>query len=101
MISASDLSTLLPTSKAAALLDVRERAAYERGHIYRATSLPRRLLEARLPRLVTAPKTTIVVYDDGQVHGQVATLAAKTITAMGYTDVHVSPHALLPGIARP
>jgi rhodanese-related sulfurtransferase len=85
MITASDLSTLLETSKATALLDVRERAAYERGHIYRATSLPRRLLEARLPRLVTAPKTTIVVYDDGQV----ATLAAKTITAMGYTDVHI------------
>ena len=32
-----------------AVLDVRERAAYERGHIYWSTSLPRRLLETRLP----------------------------------------------------
>ena len=32
-----------------AVLDLRERAAYETGHIFRATNLPRRLLEFRLP----------------------------------------------------
>lgn len=63
MIKASDLATLLKTSTRHAVLDVRERAAHERGHIYRATSLPRRLLESRLPRLVTAPSTPIVLYD--------------------------------------
>ena len=86
MITTADLSTLLKSPARLALLDVRERAAYERGHIYRATSLPRRLLEARLPRLVTALKTPIVLYDDD---GRVARLAARTLEAMGYTDVRV------------
>ena len=86
MMKPSDLATLLKTSTGHALLDVRERATYERGHIYRATSVPRRLLEARLPRLVTALATPIVLYDDD---GAIAPLAAKTITAMGYTAVHV------------
>ena len=97
MITPSDLSAFLASGTRHALLDVRERAAYERGHIYRATSLPRRLLEARLPRLVTAPATPLVIYDDGQltatggqVHdGRVAALAATTLAAMGYTDVRV------------
>ena len=95
MITAADLATLLQSSSAHALLDVRERATYERGHIYRATSLPRRLLEARLPRLVTAPKTPIVLYDDGRHDGRpasggrLAPLAATTLAAMGYTDVRV------------
>jgi rhodanese-related sulfurtransferase len=97
MMKASDLSTFLETSTRHALLDVRERAAYERGHIYRATLLPRRLLESKLPRIVTAPATPIVLYDDGhltamggQVHdGALTALAAKTLAAMGYTDVRV------------
>jgi rhodanese-related sulfurtransferase len=107
MITAADLSTLLKTSSRHALLDVRERAAYERGHIYRATSLPRRLLESRVPRLVTARATPIVLYDDGHLtanhltamgghvhagqvqNGRLAPLAAKTLGAMGYTDVRV------------
>ncbi len=84
MMNASDLSTFLESSTRHALLDVRERAAYERGHIYRATSLPRRLLESRVPRLVTAPATPIVLYDDA---GALAGLAAATLAAMGYTDV--------------
>jgi rhodanese-related sulfurtransferase len=86
MINASDLSTLLSTGTSHALLDVRELAAYQRGHIYRATSLPRRLLEAKLPRLVTALATPIVLYDDD---GRVAAPAEKTLSAMGYTDVRV------------
>jgi rhodanese-related sulfurtransferase len=86
MMKPSALATLLQTSTGHALLDVRERATYERGHIFRATSVPRRLLEARLPRLVTALATPIVLYDDDCA---IAPLAAKTITAMGYTAVHV------------
>ena len=86
MITSSDLSKLLESGTRHALLDVRERATYERGHIYRATSLPRRLLETRLPRLVTARATPIVVYDDT---GPLAALAAKMLGAMGYTDVRV------------
>ena len=76
----------LQRSTTHALLDLRERAVYERGHIFRATSLPRRLLEARLPRLVTASGTPIVIYDDD---GKISALASSTLAAMGYTDVRV------------
>lgn len=67
-----------------AVLDVRERGAYERGHVYGTTALPRRLLEFRLERLVTARATPIVLVDD---EGALAPLAATTLAAMGYTDV--------------
>src|SRR3989449_1798836 len=67
-----------------AVLDLRERAAYERGHIFRTTSLPRRLLEFRLPVLVTAAATPIVLVDDD---GRLAALAAPTLAALGYRDV--------------
>ena len=69
-----------------ALLDLRERAAYERGHIFRATALPRRLLEFRLPQLVTGRATPLVLCDDD---GAMSGLAAPTLAAMGYTDVRI------------
>jgi rhodanese-related sulfurtransferase len=85
-ISSEQLATLLEQPAPHALLDVRERAAFERGHIYRATPLPRRLIELRLPALVTAPATLIVLYDDD---GGLAALAAATLAEMGYTEVFV------------
>jgi rhodanese-related sulfurtransferase len=85
-ISPEQLATLLEQPSPHALLDVRERAAFERGHIYRATPLPRRLLELRLPTLVTAPATLIVLCDDD---GALSALAAATLAEMGYTDVFV------------
>ena len=81
-ISPEQLATLLEQPSPHALLDVRERAAFERGHIYRATPLPRRLIELRLPALVTAPGTLIVLYDDD---GALSALAALTLAEMGYT----------------
>src|SRR6185295_7391255 len=85
-ISPEQLATLLEQPSPHALLDVRERAAFERGHIYRATPLPRRLIELRLPALVTAPGTLIVLYDDD---GSLSALAAATLGEMGYTEVFV------------
>src|SRR5260370_14126920 len=82
-ISPDQLTTLLQQRGAHALLDVRERAAFERGHIFRATPLPRRLLETRLPMLVTASGTLIVLYDDD---GRIATLAASTLGDMRDTE---------------
>jgi len=69
-----------------AVLDVRERGPYEKGHIFRATSLPRRQLETRLPGLVTAPTTPIVLVDED---GGLAELARPTLADMGYRDVRV------------
>ncbi|HUM18031.1 MAG TPA: rhodanese-like domain-containing protein [Candidatus Nitrosotalea sp.] len=85
-ISPDQLATLLEQPVPHALLDVRERAAFERGHIFRATPLPRRLLETRLPGLVTAPGTLITLYDDD---GTLSALAAATLGEMGYTEVFV------------
>jgi len=69
-----------------AVLDLRERAAYESGHIFRATNLPRRLLEFRLPQLVTAKRTPIVLCD---ADGRLAALAMPAVRAMDFTDVRV------------
>jgi len=80
------LAALMGADTAHAVLDVRERGAYERGHIFRATSLPRRLLETRVPGLITALATPIAVVD---ADGTLAPLAAATLAAMGYVDVRV------------
>ena len=83
-LSPADLVALMQSATPHAVLDLRERAAYERGHIFRTTSLPRRLLEFRLPVLVTAAATPIVLVDDD---GRLAALAAPTLAALGYRDV--------------
>lgn len=84
MISPADLAALMQSDRPHAVLDLRERATYEKGHIYRATPLPRRLLEFRLPSLVTAPLTPLVTCDDD---GRLSELARPTLAAMGYRDV--------------
>src|SRR5437867_4505727 len=83
-LSPADLVALMQSATPHAVLDLRERAAYERGHIFRTTSLPRRLLEFRLPVLVTALATPIVLVDDD---GRLSALAAPTLGALGYSDV--------------
>lgn len=84
MITPADLAALMQSGAPHAVFDVRERGAYNRGHIFRATSLPRRLLELRAPALVTARETPIVLYDDD---GRLAALAGPTLESMGYRDV--------------
>src|SRR3989442_12408352 len=86
-ISPTELGALMRSDTPHAVLDLRERGAYEGGHIFRATSLPRRLLEFRLPRLVTARATPIVIYDDDG--GRLAELARPALVDMGYADVRV------------
>ncbi|RDD62346.1 rhodanese-like domain-containing protein [Ferruginivarius sediminum] len=67
-----------------ALFDVREQGEAERGHIPSATPLPRRLIEFRLPELVPAKRTRIVVYDSGKADDRRAVLAARTMRLHGY-----------------
>jgi rhodanese-related sulfurtransferase len=85
-ITATELEALRERGETHALLDLRERGAYERGHIFRATPLPRRLLEFRLPGLVTGRATPLVLCDGD---GVISELAAPTLTAMGYADVRL------------
>ncbi|MGH7355714.1 MAG: rhodanese-like domain-containing protein [Candidatus Rokuibacteriota bacterium] len=81
-----DLADLMASGASHAVLDLRERGAYERGHVFRATSLPRRLLEWRLSALVPARRTPLAIYD---ADGALADLARPTLAAMGYTDVRL------------
>lgn len=67
-----------------ALLDVREAGEAERGHIFGATVLPRRLLEFRIRTLVRSLATPLRLYDDGDGR---AALAAETLRTAGYRDV--------------
>ena len=85
-LSPEALAALMAGGAPHALLDVRERGAYERGHIFRATSLPRRLLEIRLPVLVSAHRTPLVLCDGD---GRLAELCRPALAEMGYTDVRV------------
>jgi rhodanese-related sulfurtransferase len=85
-ISPPDLAALMASATPHAVLDVRERGAYERAHIFRTSTLPRRQLETRLPALVTARATPIVLCD---ADGALAPLAAATLAEMGYASVRV------------
>jgi rhodanese-related sulfurtransferase len=78
------LAALMASGAPHAVLDLRERGAYQRGHIFRATLLPRRELEFRLPALVPSPAVPIVLVDED---GTLVAPARPTLAAMGYRDV--------------
>jgi len=85
-IAAATLQHLLETGSTVAVLDVREHGEYNSAHIPGASSLPRRLLEHRIQRLVPGKETQIVFCDDTGVR---ARLAAKTLERLGYGRVAV------------
>lgn len=64
------------------LLDVRERDAFEAGHLPGARHIPRGQLELRLDHELPDPTVRIVAYCQ---YGKVSTLAAATLRTMGYT----------------
>lgn len=83
--TAEDLARgMAAPGRAFALLDVREAGEAERGHIFGATILPRRLLEFRIRTLVRSLATPLRLYDDGDGR---AAWAAETLRAAGYRDV--------------
>ena len=63
------------------VLDVRERDAYEAGHIPGAQLLPRGQLELRVNQELTDPTRRILVCCE---FGRVSTLAAATLRQMGF-----------------
>lgn len=86
MLAPSTLDSLLREGATLALVDVREHGEYNQAHIPGASSVPRRLLEFRLERLVPCPGVRLVLCDDD---GRRAALAARTAERMGYRDVQV------------
>ena len=63
------------------VLDVRERDAYEQGHIPGAVLLPRGQLELRVNQDLPDPTRRIVVCCE---FGRISTLAAATLREMGF-----------------
>jgi len=63
------------------ILDVRERDAYEKGHISAARHLPRGQLELRVNEELPDPTCRIVAYCE---FGRISTLATATLRQMGY-----------------
>src|ERR1700722_11092741 len=63
------------------VLDVRERDAFEAGHILGARLLPRGQLELRVNEELTDPTRRILVYCE---FGRVSTLATATLRQMGF-----------------
>lgn len=66
------------------LLDVREKDAFEAGHIPTAIHIPRGQLELRVNGTLTNPAQRIVVYCE---LGIISTLAAATLKQMGFDRV--------------
>jgi glyoxylase-like metal-dependent hydrolase (beta-lactamase superfamily II)/rhodanese-related sulfurtransferase len=66
------------------VLDVRERDAYEGGHVPGARSLPRGQLELRVDRELPDPTRRILTCCE---LGQISTLAAATLRDMGFRHV--------------
>jgi sulfur-carrier protein adenylyltransferase/sulfurtransferase len=68
----------------AALIDVREQSEYVQGYIPGARWIPRGFLEQRIEDAVPERDTPVVLYCAG---GARSTLAARSLTELGYTDV--------------
>ncbi len=83
-VSCVELADLLAGTSPFALIDVREAGEYNSSHIVGASLIPRRELEFRIAESAPFVGTPIVVCDDD---GRRATLAARTLVALGYTDV--------------
>ncbi|MFT7286546.1 MAG: glyoxylase-like metal-dependent hydrolase (beta-lactamase superfamily II) [Halieaceae bacterium] len=64
------------------LLDVREKEAYERGHIPGALHIPRGQLELCVNERLPDPTQRIVAYCE---YGRISTLATATLKEMGFT----------------
>jgi glyoxylase-like metal-dependent hydrolase (beta-lactamase superfamily II) len=64
------------------LLDVREKDAYERGHIPGAVVIPRGQLELCVNERLPDPTQRIVVYCE---YGRISTLATATLKEMGFS----------------
>jgi glyoxylase-like metal-dependent hydrolase (beta-lactamase superfamily II)/rhodanese-related sulfurtransferase len=81
-MSLAELGAVLQSGKNDLIvLDVRERDAFEEGHIPGARLLPRGQLELRVNQDLTDPTKRILVYCE---FGRVSTLATATLRQMGF-----------------
>jgi rhodanese-related sulfurtransferase len=86
-VTAPELKAMLHDGEELALLDVREAGQFGESHLLFATPLPYSRLELDVSALVPRRSARVVLCDDGELG--IAALAAKRLTAMGYSDVAV------------
>ncbi len=80
-MSLAELKTCIESGKELIVLDVRERDAFEAGHIPGARLLPRGQLELRVNEELTDPTRRILAYCE---FGRISTLATATLRQMGF-----------------
>lgn len=83
-MSMETLKDKLDSGEDFVLIDVREHDEYAEGFIGHATHIPRGFLELRIENLVPDRDKEVVLYCAG---GNRSALAAKSLEAMGYTNV--------------
>ncbi len=75
---------VLAAERGAVLVDVREAAEWEQGHVPGARHVPRSYLEQDIEAHVPDHETPVVLYCAGGIR---SLFAAQTLQAMGYADV--------------
>ena len=86
LIQPDQLKTILTDGGEFALLDVRERGRYSRGHLLLAINLPLAHFELKVRRYVPRPATRILLCDEGDGLSQ---RGLDVMSAAGYTDVSI------------
>jgi rhodanese-related sulfurtransferase len=83
-ISLEELEARLRSSNNLSVLDLRERAAFQEGHIPGAHNLPRGQLELLVNKALPDPTQPIVTVCE---FGKISTLAAATLRELGFQRV--------------
>jgi rhodanese-related sulfurtransferase len=86
-ISAGHLKTLVEAGAAGVLVDVRDGAAYDKGHMPGALSLPAAQFEQRGQAVLPAEKSTPLVFYGDDADSSLSYAVARKVSALGYTKV--------------
>jgi rhodanese-related sulfurtransferase len=89
LISATTVREWLNDGDEIALFDVREAGEFGEGHPFFAIPLPYSRLELDAERLAPRRDVRVVLLDDGAREEAIARLAARRLSALGYTRVSI------------
>jgi rhodanese-related sulfurtransferase len=85
-LSAARLEEMLSDGAELAVIDVREAASYQHGHLLCSASVPLSRIDARAPLLLPSRKVRVVLVDDDDGS---ARRAASLLALQGYSQLHV------------
>ena len=83
-VDAARAREVIVTAPSPLVVDVREQAEWDEGHIAGAIHIPRGHLESRIERAAPDPSRPIILYCSS---GNRSVFAAKTLAELGYEDV--------------